>query len=72
MEEIHWTRLKVGIIFAILSLILAYVMSVILYPLWLAGTVRKELTLIMGIAGFLIYAYFLGWLVLYVAKEFGK
>jgi len=72
LEEIHWTRLKVGIIFAILSLILAYVMSVILYPLWLAGTVRKELTLIMGIAGFLIYAYFLGWLVLYVAKEFGK
>ena len=72
MEEIHWTRLKVGIVFAILSLVLAYVMSAVLYPLWLAGTTRKDLALIMGIVGFLIYAYFLGWLVLYVAKEFGR
>lgn len=72
MEEVHWIRLKVGIIFAILSTIMYWVLSLFLWPFVAYARQNPYWTLPIAILLFLIYSYFVGWLVIYVAKTFGR
>ena len=71
-EEVHWLRLKVGIIFAILSTIMYWVLSLFLWPFVTYARQHTYWALPIAILLFIIYSYFVGWLVLFVAKTFGE
>jgi len=71
-EEVHWLRLKVGIIFAILSTIMYWVLSLFLWPFVAYARQNTYWALPIAILLFIIYSYFVGWLVLFVAKTFGR
>lgn len=71
VEEVHWVRLKVGIIFAILSTVMSYVLGLFLWPFVAYARQYPYWALPIAILLFLIYSYFVGWLVLFVARTFG-
>jgi len=62
----------VGVVYLIASWLLGYLLSAILYPLWLVAiTGGAILTLVAIILGFIVLAIATGWLVLTVARIVG-
>ena len=62
----------VGVVFMIASWLMGYVLSVILYPLWLVAVSGGQLRIIIAIIlAFCIMATATGWLVITVAKKVG-
>jgi len=59
-EEVHWLRLKVGIIFAILSTIMYWVLSLFLWPFVAYARQNTYWALPIAILLFIIYSYFVG------------
>jgi len=62
----------VGVVFIISSWILGYVLTAVLYPLWLVAATGGQIqTLAAVILAFCIGAIAIGWLVIAVAKKVG-